>query len=214
MDWKIWELFQDKIWINYWKGLGNKVQIPIPYSWLLLSWLARPNQSANQKIDSHSFEFLASPLSLTPELASTTLLITSTTLSSISTVSLPSPSDPSESLSLSPEQFQKIISQLESEGAATKQVEFVVKGAEPYVLLIPTSQPSFHFSREKTKEEFLWERNSPAPVVKQVKKPAAEEKKVVPGELDGQSGVQLGITVKKEQANFGEWYQQVRNPFP
>ena len=29
-------------------------------------------------------------------------------------------------------------------------------------------------------------------------------------ELDGQSGVQLGMTVKKEQAVFGEWYAQVR----
>lgn len=54
----------------------------------------------------------------------------------------------------------------------------------------------------------LEETFSPA-APKAIKKPAAEEKKSVAGELDGQAGVQLGITVKKEQANFGEWYQQV-----
>ena len=28
-------------------------------------------------------------------------------------------------------------------------------------------------------------------------------------ELEGKAGVQLGLTVKKEQAVFGEWYSQV-----
>lgn len=37
------------------------------------------------------------------------------------------------------------------------------------------------------------------------------DSKKAQNELEGQSGVQLGLTVKKEQAVFGEWYQQVRS---
>lgn len=73
----------------------------------------------------------ASPLSLPAELAPSTLVITSNSLSSASTISVPSPSNPSESLTLSSADFEKLVAQLKSEGAAVKQAEFVVKGAEP-----------------------------------------------------------------------------------
>lgn len=50
-----------------------------------------------------------------------------------------------------------------------------------------------------------------APVVKKEPKAAAPIKKDATArrELEGQSGIQLGITVKKCQADFGEWYSQV-----
>ncbi|GAA6059258.1 hypothetical protein JCM10212_006651 [Sporobolomyces blumeae] len=125
----------------------------------------------------------ASPLSLPAELAPSTLVITSNSLPSLSTLSVPSPSNPAESLSLSPAEFQKVVAQLKQEGAAVKEAEFVVKGAEP-----------------------------PAPAPKAAaasKSSAATDAKKAQSELDGQAGVQLGLTVKKEQAVFGEWYQQV-----
>lgn len=33
--------------------------------------------------------------------------------------------------------------------------------------------------------------------------------RVAQADLEGQAGVQLGLTVKKEQSVFGDWYQQV-----
>ncbi|GAA5911228.1 proline--tRNA ligase [Sporobolomyces salmoneus] len=125
----------------------------------------------------------ASPLSLPAELAPSTLVITSKSLSSISAISVPSPSNPAEPLSLSAAEFEKIVNRLKEEGAAVKQAEFVVKGAEP-----PATAPK--------------------PAAAAAQKATSDNKKPQ-SELEGQAGVQLGLTVKKEQAVFGEWYQQV-----
>lgn len=48
-----------------------------------------------------------------------------------------------------------------------------------------------------------------APAVKKEAKAPAAKKAPINADLVGQSGVQLGITVKKCQADFGEWYSQV-----
>lgn len=133
----------------------------------------------------------ASPLSLPPSLAPSTLVITSTSLPTASAVSVPSPSDPTAepALVLATADWQKIVDQLKQEGAAHKEAEFVVKGAEP----------------------------APAPAAKEASPAAARaaaggaaaNAAARQAELEGQAGVQLGLTVKKEQAVFGDWYQQV-----
>ncbi|GAA6027257.1 hypothetical protein JCM8097_002532 [Rhodosporidiobolus ruineniae] len=124
----------------------------------------------------------ASPLSLPPSLASSTLLITSSSLASAPTVTVPSPEDPSQQVSLSNEDWHKVVLQLKQEGAALKEVEFLLKGVEAPT---PAAQ-----------------RAPPAPT-------NAAAARTAQADLEGQSGVQLGITVKKEQAVFGDWYQQV-----
>ncbi|GAA5989481.1 hypothetical protein JCM10908_000494 [Rhodotorula pacifica] len=131
----------------------------------------------------------ASPLSLPPSLASSTLVITSNSLSTLSAVSVPSPSDPSSSLTLASADWQKVVSQLKAEGAATKAAEFVVKGAEPAAAAAPANA-------------------SPA-ATRAAAGGAAGAAAARQAELEGQAGVQLGLTVKKEQAVFGDWYQQV-----
>lgn len=69
----------------------------------------------------------ASPLSLPTSLAPSTLLLTSTTLSAQS-LALPSPLDPTTMLSLSSAEWAKVVESLVAEGAATKEVEFALKG--------------------------------------------------------------------------------------
>ncbi|GAA5943277.1 proline--tRNA ligase [Sporobolomyces koalae] len=125
----------------------------------------------------------ASPLSLPTELAASTLVITSKSLSSLASVRIPSPSNPSDILSISAQDFNKVVTQLKEEGAATKEAEFMVKGAEP-----PAAAPK---------------------AAAQKSAGASDSNKKAQTELEGQAGVQLGLTVKKEQAVFGEWYQQV-----
>ncbi|KAI5481834.1 proline-tRNA ligase [Pseudohyphozyma bogoriensis] len=121
----------------------------------------------------------ASPLSVPPALAATSLLIASNSLSSTS-LSTPSPVDPATSLSFSSADWAKIVAAFKSEGAAVKEVEFALKGAEP----VAPAKPAVKKEAPQLKEG----RNKQ--------------------EFEGQSGVQLGMTVKKEYANFGEWYQQ------
>lgn len=132
----------------------------------------------------------ASPLSLPPSLAPSTLVITSTSLPTASAVSVPSPSDPTAepALVLATADWQKVVEQLKQEGAAHKEAEFVVKGAE----LAPAP----------AKEA------SPA-AARAAAGGAAANAAARQAELEGQAGVQLGLTVKKEQAVFGDWYQQV-----
>lgn len=72
----------------------------------------------------------ASPLSLPPSLASSTFLLASSTLPD-QTLSAPSPVDPSVSISITAADWAKIVSTLAAEGAAVKEVEFLLKGAEP-----------------------------------------------------------------------------------
>lgn len=127
----------------------------------------------------------ASPLSLPPSLAPSTLIVTSSSLSSASSLSIPSPSDPAQSLTLSHDDWHKAVLQLKQEGAALKEAEFLLKGVEPPK---PAAQKAAL---------------APTPGA------AAATKGTAQAELEGQSGVQLGITVKKEQAVFGDWYQQV-----
>jgi len=127
----------------------------------------------------------ASPLSLPPSLAPSTLIVTSSSLSSASSLSIPSPSDPAQSLTLSHDDWHKAVLQLKQEGAALKEAEFLLKGVEPPK---PAAQKAAL---------------APTPGA------AAANKGTAQAELEGQSGVQLGITVKKEQAVFGDWYQQV-----
>ncbi|GAA6002333.1 hypothetical protein JCM10207_001068 [Rhodosporidiobolus poonsookiae] len=124
----------------------------------------------------------ASPLSLPPSLAPSTLLITSTSLASVPTVLVPSPEDPSQQLALASADWHKAVLQLKQEGAALKEAEFLLQGVQAPA---PAAQ-----------------RAAPAPT-----NPAAARN--AQADLEGQSGVQLGITVKKEQAVFGDWYQQV-----
>ncbi|GAA5910773.1 hypothetical protein JCM6882_002074 [Rhodosporidiobolus microsporus] len=124
----------------------------------------------------------ASPLSLPPSLASSTLLITSSSLSSVPAVSVPSVEDPSKAVSLSNEEWHKVVLQLKQEGAAVKEAEFLLKGVEAPKPAVQKAAPA----------------TSDASVAKRAQ-----------AELEGQAGVQLGITVKKEQAVFGDWYQQV-----
>ncbi|KAK4046086.1 hypothetical protein OIV83_006366 [Microbotryomycetes sp. JL201] len=130
----------------------------------------------------------ASPLSVPPSLASQTLLVTSASLAGAQSLSVPSPADPSQTVAFSAAEFEKVVAQLASEGAATAQADFLLKGEE-----------------------------APAPAPR-AQQPAAAEGSLAAAaaasaaarkELDGKSGVQLGITVKKEQAVFGEWYSQV-----
>ncbi|GAA5845970.1 hypothetical protein JCM9279_004741 [Rhodotorula babjevae] len=124
----------------------------------------------------------ASPLSLPPSLAASTLLITSSSLSSAPALSIPSPSDPSQSLTLSHDDWHKAVLQLKQEGAALKEAEFLLKGAEA------PAKPAAAAASSST---------------------AAAATKTGQADIEGQAGVQLGITVKKEQAVFGDWYQQV-----
>ncbi|KPV75436.1 uncharacterized protein RHOBADRAFT_26761 [Rhodotorula graminis WP1] len=125
----------------------------------------------------------ASPLSLPPSLAASTLLITSSSLSLASALSVPSPSDPSQALILSQDDWHKAVLQLKQEGAALKEADFLVKGAEA---------PA-----------------KPAAASASSSSAAAAGTKTGQADIEGQAGVQLGITVKKEQAVFGDWYQQV-----
>ncbi|BGP24511.1 proline-tRNA ligase [Rhodotorula toruloides] len=129
----------------------------------------------------------ASPLSLPTSLAPSTLLITSTSLASGPTVSLPSPSDPSQTLSLSNEEWHKALLQLKQEGVALKETEFFLKGVEPPK---PAAQKAA---------------GAPAPTASTSATPGRSAQ----ADFEGQAGVQLGLTVKKEQSVFGEWYQQV-----
>ncbi|POY74777.1 putative Proline--tRNA ligase, or putative Glutamate--tRNA ligase [Rhodotorula taiwanensis] len=131
----------------------------------------------------------ASPLSLPPSLAPSTLVITSNSLPSASAVSVPSPSDPSSALVLAAADFRKVVDQLKQEGAAVKEAEFAVKGAEPAA---PAAAAAAAPAAAKSADK-----NAPSAA-------AARQ-----AELEGQAGVQLGLTVKKEQAVFGDWYQQV-----
>lgn len=86
---------------------------------------------------------LASLLSLPSTLASQTLLVTSSSLASLNSISLPSPIEPStESLTLSSQNWSDIIKTLEAEGAAVKDYEFALKGEEVWVHL-------FFFERTK-----------------------------------------------------------------
>ncbi|KAM0787825.1 hypothetical protein ACM66B_003879 [Microbotryomycetes sp. NB124-2] len=129
----------------------------------------------------------ASPLSVPPALAAQTLLVTSSSLADAQTLAVPSPSDPSQKLALSPAEFDKVVAQLASEGAATKQADFVLKGEDAPAPAPKAQQPAAEGSLASAAAAAL----------------AAKKA------LDGQSGVQLGITVKKEQAVFGDWYSQV-----
>ncbi|CEQ43146.1 SPOSA6832_05048, partial [Sporobolomyces salmonicolor] len=126
-----------------------------------------------------------SPLSLPASLAPSTLLIVSSSLAALPTVTVPSPSDPSQTLALASADWHKVILQLKQEGAAFKEAEFLLKGVEAPAAAKPAAQKAVPATTD-----------------------AAAAKKQQ-SELEGQSGVQLGITVKKEQAVFGEWYQQV-----
>lgn len=140
--------------------------------------------------------FTASPLSLPPSLSPSTLLILSSSLSSSTTTfSLPDPLDPSSTLNLTSQDLTTLVQQLESEGVGRKEVEFADKGAAGAEL-----------------------ESAPAPAPKAVKSTtaptgatAAKEAAALAAkkELEGKSGVQLGLTVKKDQAVFGEWYSQV-----
>lgn len=47
------------------------------------------------------------------------------------------------------------------------------------------------------------------PAAKKEKAPTAASVVVAIKDMSGQAGVQLGITVTKNQAEFGEWYSQV-----
>ncbi|GAA5958839.1 hypothetical protein JCM21900_003946 [Sporobolomyces salmonicolor] len=127
----------------------------------------------------------ASPLSLPASLAPSTLLIVSSSLAALPTVTVPSPSDPSQTLALASADWHKVVLQLKQEGAAFKEAEFLLKGVEAPAAAKPAAQKAVPATTD-----------------------AAAAKKQQ-SELEGQSGVQLGITVKKEQAVFGEWYQQV-----
>ncbi|GAA5945974.1 hypothetical protein JCM10213_005428 [Rhodosporidiobolus nylandii] len=124
----------------------------------------------------------ASPLSLPPSLVSSALLVTSSSLASVPSVTIPSPEDPSQQLSLNNEEWHKVVLQLKQEGAAVKEVEFVLKGQE-------APKPAAQKAAPATSN--------------------ADVAKKAQADLEGQSGVQLGLTVKKEQAVFGDWYQQV-----
>lgn len=75
---------------------------------------------------------VASPLSLAAVSLPTTLLILSDSLSTGS-LSFPSPVNPAESLTVSSEEWSKIVATLTSEGVVTKEVEFVEKTAEACV---------------------------------------------------------------------------------
>ncbi|GAA5871635.1 hypothetical protein JCM1840_007335 [Sporobolomyces johnsonii] len=127
----------------------------------------------------------ASPLSLPASLAPSTLLIVSSSLAVLPTVSVPSPSDPSQTLALASADWHKVVLQLKQEGAAFREAEFLLKGVEAPAAAKPAAQKAVPATTDAA---------------------AAKRQQ---GELEGQSGVQLGITVKKEQAVFGEWYQQV-----
>ncbi|GJN89250.1 hypothetical protein Rhopal_002229-T1 [Rhodotorula paludigena] len=126
----------------------------------------------------------ASPLSLPPSLAPSTLLITSSSLSSAPALSIPSPTDASQQLVLSHADWHKAVLQLKTEGAALKEAEFLLKGVDAPK---PAAQKAA---------------GAPAPAGSSAAAKAQAE-------LEGQAGVQLGLTVKKEQAVFGDWYQQV-----
>ncbi|GAA5887395.1 hypothetical protein JCM5296_007125 [Sporobolomyces johnsonii] len=127
----------------------------------------------------------ASPLSLPASLAPSTLLVVSSSLAALPTVSVPSPSDPSQTLALASADWHKVVLQLKQEGAAFREAEFLLKGVEAPAAAKPAAQKAVPATTDAA---------------------AAKRQQ---GELEGQSGVQLGITVKKEQAVFGEWYQQV-----
>ncbi|GAA6002214.1 proline--tRNA ligase [Rhodotorula paludigena] len=126
----------------------------------------------------------ASPLSLPPSLAPSTLLITSSSLSSAPALSIPSPTDAAQQLVLSHADWHKAVFQLKTEGAALKEAEFLLKGVDAPK---PAAQKAA---------------GAPAPAGSSAAAKAQAE-------LEGQAGVQLGLTVKKEQAVFGDWYQQV-----
>ncbi len=126
----------------------------------------------------------ASPLSIDPTLAAQTLVISSDSIPSIESLSIPSPVNPAETLVLSTKEFAAALAKLESEGAALKEVTFQLKGEES---IAPVGA-----KKEKAPS---------GPTTQSVVAAANKE-------LEGQSGVQLGMTVKKEQEVFGEWYQQ------
>ncbi|KAK4049113.1 ribose-phosphate pyrophosphokinase 1 [Microbotryomycetes sp. JL221] len=131
----------------------------------------------------------ASPLSVPPSLAAQTLLVTSASLASAGTLTVPSPVDPAQPLSLSSTDISGVIAKLESEGAATKEAEFAVKGEES-AAPAPTPKPAKPAGNDSIAA-------------------AAASAQAAKKDLEGKSGVQLGITVPKEQAVFGEWYSQV-----
>ncbi|GAA5851393.1 hypothetical protein JCM8547_004230 [Rhodosporidiobolus lusitaniae] len=124
----------------------------------------------------------ASLLSLPPSLAPSTLLITSSSLASAPSLFVPSPEDPSKQLALSSEEWHKAVLQLKQEGAAVKEAEFLLKGVEAPKPAAQTAAPATSDSAAAKKSQ---------------------------ADFEGQAGVQLGLTVKKEQAVFGDWYQQV-----
>ena len=69
-------------------------------------------------------------MSLPPSLAKSTYLLTSSTLSA-QPLSAPSPIDPTTFLTFSAVEWAQVVKTLADEGAAVKEVEFQVKGAEP-----------------------------------------------------------------------------------
>jgi hypothetical protein len=65
-------------------------------------------------------------------LTAQSLLITSNSLSTIESVSFPSPEDPATTITVSGSVLiSKVVDKLKSEGAATAEAEFHVKGQEP-----------------------------------------------------------------------------------
>lgn len=74
---------------------------------------------------------IASLLSLPATLASQTLLVTSSSLSTLNSISLPSPIDPStQSLILSNKNWNDVLETLKQEGLAIQEIEFALKGEE------------------------------------------------------------------------------------
>lgn len=131
--------------------------------------------------------YTASPLVVPADLWPTTFLITSASLTSSSTpLTFSSPIEPENSLSLTATEWSSVLAKFKEEGAAVKEVDFLVKGAEATPAAPAAAKPPTAPKTEST-----------------------EASKGSKSEFENQSGVQLGMTVKKEQAVFGEWYQQV-----
>lgn len=78
----------------------------------------------------HQHPLAASPLSVPPTLAPSTLILTSDSLSSLKSLSFPSPVEPETTLTVTFADWTKVIDSFKIEGAAVKELEFQVKGAE------------------------------------------------------------------------------------
>ena len=142
----------------------------------------------------------ASVLSLPPALTPHTLVLTSSTLGAL-TLLVPSPTNPTETIQLSAAEWNTVVAGLKSEGAAVKELEFFVKVA---------GAPSVVLARFVLWRELTHRYSAPvsAPKEKKAKGPAPPKKETSKKDVDGVAGVQLGITVTKNQADFGEWYSQ------